>query len=169
MSSLKKRVGRAFSILAVTALALGLGACDSSTTLVVTVDVRDNSVPHFTQLVIDISSVADPSRKLSQMFISTDPGYGVEGGLPAISLPREVSFTIEPSYLSGEVLVAAEGLEIYGATLLASGSAMANLVANQKTAVTVTLHGLGASCSADGGADATAAPCDGGPDAAPGG
>ena len=70
--------------------------------LVVTVDVRDNSVPHFTQLAIDLSSVADPSRQLSQTFISTDPGYGVEGGLPAVSLPRQVTFTLEPSYLSGE-------------------------------------------------------------------
>ncbi len=147
------------------ALAFTLGGCDSSTTLVVTVDVRDSSVPHFTQLVIDVSSVADPSRQLSQMFISTDPGYGTEGGLPPVSLPRQVSFTLEPSYLSGEVLVEAEGREIYSGTVLARGAAMANVVANQKEAVTVTLHGLGATCSADGGvADATST-CDGGLDA----
>ncbi len=157
---------RALSILAVAALALG--GCDSSTMLVVTVEVRDNSVPHFTQLVIDLSSVADPSRQLSQTFISTDPGYGTEGGLPPVSLPRQVSFTLEPSYLSGEVLVEAEGREIYGATVLASGTATANVVAQQKTAVTVTLHGLGAACSADGGVADAASPCDGGLDAARG-
>jgi hypothetical protein len=103
------------------------------------------------------------------MFLSTAPGYGVEGGLPAVILPRQVSFTLEPSYLSGEVLVEAEGLEIYGATVLASGTATANVVAQQKTAVTVTLHGLGAACSADGGVADAASPCDGGLDAAPGG
>jgi hypothetical protein len=166
VSSVKKPLGRAHSILAVAALALGLGGCDSSTTLVVTVDVRDNSVPHFTQLVIDLSSVADPSRQLSQMFLSTAPGYGVEGGLPAVILPRQVSFTLEPSYLSGEVLVEAEGLEIYGATVLAGGTATANVVAHQTTAVTVTLHGV-ATCSADGGVADAASPCDGGADGAP--
>jgi hypothetical protein len=98
------------------------------------------------------------------MFLSTDPGYGVEGGLPAVVLPREITFTLDPSYLSGEVLVEAEGLEIYGATLLARGTATANVVANQKAAVTVTLHGLGATCPADGGLADAASPCDGGVD-----
>jgi hypothetical protein len=163
---LREIVRRAALLLTVAgALAALVGGCDGATTLVVTVDVRDTSVPHFTQLVIEISSVADPTRTLSQMFISTTPGYGTEGGLPAIYLPRQDSFTIEPSYISGPVLVEARGLEIYSGEVLAIGSASADVVAKQKTAVTVTLHGLGANCSGDGGAADAATPCDGGVDA----
>src|SRR5262249_50729012 len=95
----------------------------------------------------------------------TTPGYGVEGGLPSISLPQQQTFTIEPSYLSGPVLVEAQGLEIYGSDLLAAGSANADIVAHQKTSVTVTLHGLGG--AGDGGAVDAASACDGGADAAP--
>ncbi len=169
MHTLREIARRAGPLLAVAALAAVVGGCDSATTLVVTVDVRDNSVPHFTQLVIEISSVADPTRTLSQMFIATTPGYGAEGGLPAIYLPQQDTFTIEPSYISGPVLVEARGLEIYGGEVLASGSASADVVAKQKTAVTVTLHGLGANCSGDGGIADAAPPCDGGGNALPGG
>jgi hypothetical protein len=169
MRGLKKIVRPAAPLLAVAAaLAALAGGCDSSTTLVVTVDVRDNSVPHFTQLVIEISSVADPSRQLSQMFISTALGYGAEGGLPAVNLPQQDTFTLEPSYLSGPVLVAARGIDIASGAILATGSATAEVVAKQKTAVTVTLHGLGAGCSADAGAVDAAAPCDAGVDASSG-
>jgi hypothetical protein len=168
VSSANKTLARALSVFAFALLTASISSCDSPTTLVVTVDVRDNSVPHFTQLVIKISSVADPTRELSQMFISTMPGYGAEGGLPAIPLPQQDTFTIEPSYLTGPVLVEAQGLEIYSSTVLASGSAMTDIVAKQKTAVTVTLHGLGASCPGDGGAADAASPCDGGADASPG-
>jgi hypothetical protein len=164
-SKLKKAVARVFSIVALASLVACLVGCSSPTTLVVTVDVQDSSVPHFTQLTINISGVADPSRQLSQMFLSTNPGYGVEGGLPAVILPQQVAFTIEPSYLSGQVLVDAEGAEIYSGTVLARGEAMANVVANQTTAVTVTLHGLGATCPTDGGVAASA--CDGSADGAP--
>jgi hypothetical protein len=168
VSRLKKIVRRAVpSFAAAAALAALVAGCDSSTTLVVTVDVQDNSVPHFTQLTVEISSVADPTRTLSQMFISTTPGYGAEGGLPYVPLPQQDSFTIEPSYISGPVLVEARGLEIYGGQILASGSATADLVAKQRTAVTVTLRGLGATCSGDGGVADAASPCDGG-DASPG-
>jgi hypothetical protein len=160
VSSLNKIVRRGLAVLSLAAVVV---ACDNSTTLVVTVDVRDNSVPHFTQLVIKISSVADPSRELSQMFISTAPGYGAEGGLPAISVPQQDTFTIEPSYLSGPVLVEAQGLEIYSGAVLASGSANADIVAQQKSGVTVTLHGLGATCAAEGGVTDA---CDGGMDGA---
>lgn len=163
---LTKKLIRAFSLLAAVALATGIAGCDSSTTLVVTVNVRDDSVPHFTQLVIKISSLADPTRSLSQQFISTTPGYGTEGGLPPIYLPRQVSFTIEPSYLSGPVLVEAQGLEIYSSEILASGNATADVVAQHKTDVTVTLRGLGATCAGDGGVVDASAPCDGGADAA---
>jgi hypothetical protein len=159
--SVKQIVRRAVPLFALAAI---MGGCSSATTLVVTVDVRDNSVPYFTQLVIKISGVADPTRSLSQMFISTTPGYGAEGGLPSIRLPQQQSFNIEPSYLSGPVLVEAQGLEIYSSKVLASGSANADLVANQKTAVTVTLHGLGGSCPTDGGVADAASPCDGGVD-----
>jgi hypothetical protein len=168
VQTLREIVRRAGPLLAVAALAALVGGCDSSTTLVVTVDVRDTSVPHFTQLVIEISSVADPTRTLSQMFISTTPGYGAEGGLPAIYLPQQDTFTIEPSYISGPVLVEARGLEIYSGAVLASGSASADVVAKQKTAVTVTLHGLGASCLGDGGVADAAPPCDAGGDASSG-
>jgi hypothetical protein len=151
------------------ALAAIIGGCSSPTTLVVNVDyVRDNSGPSFTELVIEVSSVADPTRSLSQMFISTTPGYGAEGGLPSIRLPQQESFNIEPSYLSGPVLVEAQGLEIYSSKVLASGSANADLVANQKTAVTVTLHGLGGRCPTDGGVANAASPCDGSADASSG-
>jgi hypothetical protein len=166
---LKRIVVRAVSTLAFAALAGGFAGCDNSTVLVVKVDVQDYSVPPFTQLAIKISSVADPTRSLSQMFISTTPGYGSEGGLPPIDLPQEIPFTIQPSYLSGPVLVEAQGLEIYSSEVLASGSATADVVANQEKTVTVTLHGLGGTCSADGGVSDAASPCDGGLDAASGG
>ncbi|HEY4186376.1 MAG TPA: hypothetical protein VGP07_14975 [Polyangia bacterium] len=166
MSRVTKKLTRAFSLLAVVALAAGITACDSSTTVVVTVDVGDNSVPHFTQLVIKISSVADPTRSLSQQFISTTPGYGTEGGLPPIYLPQQDTFTIEPSYLSGPVLVEAQGLEIYGGEVLASGSVTADVVAQQKTAVTVTLRGLGMACAPDGGVGDAGSACDGSADGA---
>ena len=68
---------------------------------------------------------------------------------------------------SQHVVIIADGLEIYGATLLASGTATANLVPNQKTAVTVTLRGIAAACPADGGAADAASSCDGSADAAP--
>ncbi len=156
------------------ALAAVLAGCDSSTTLVVTVDVRDNSVPFFTQLNIKISSVADPSREISQMFITTAPGFGAEGGLPPVTLPQQDTFTLEPSYLSGQVLVEVAGVDIVTGTVLARGSATAEVVAKQQAQVTVTLHGLGGACPTptDAGADATDAvnaPCDGGADAQSGG
>ncbi len=143
------------------ALAAGAAGCDSSTMLVVTVDVRDTSVPYFTQLVIEISSVDEPGRQVSQKFISTTPGYGAEGGLPPVAIPVQETFNLG-SDLSGEVLVEAQGVEIYGGTVVASGAATVNAVPKQTTRVTVTLRGLG-SCggSGDGGADA-AAPCDAG-------
>ena len=154
-------------LVAAAALATLLGGCDSPTTLVVTIGVGDTSVPFFTQLDIKISSVADPSREISQMFITTAPGYGAEGGLPPVTLPQQETFTLEPSYLSGQVLVAVEGLDIISGAVLAIGSATADVVAKQRAQVTVTLHGLGSSCSTDGGvgADAAAAPCDGSADA----
>ena len=156
------------------ALAAVLAGCDNPTTLVVTVDVQDNSVPFFTQLDIKISSVADPSRAISQMFITTAPGFGSEGGLPPVTLPQQDTFTLEPSYLSGQVLVAAEGVDIASGAVLARGSATAEVVAKHQGQVTVTLHGLGGDCSTptDGGADAAVAatPCDGGnTDVRPGG
>ena len=156
------------------ALAAVLVGCDSSTTLVVTVDVRDNSVPFFTQLNIKISSVADPSRQISQMFITTAPGFGSEGGLPPVTIPQQDTFTLQPSYLSGQVLVEVEGVDIVSGSVLARGSATAEVIAKQQAQVTVTLHGLGGGCAtpADGGADAAdaaAPPCDGGADAQSGG
>jgi len=164
---LKQNVVRVAPMFALAAALAGVVAgCDSPTILAVTVGVRDNSVPFFTQLVIKISSVADPSRQLSQMFISTAPGYGAEGGLPSVAIPVRETFNIEPSYLSGQVLVQAQGVEIYGGTVVAQGAVTADLVPNQTTNVTVTLHGLG-SCggpTVDGGVDA-GAPCDGGADA----
>jgi hypothetical protein len=146
-----------------TVLAGGVAGCDSSTMLVVTVDVRDTSVPYFTQLAIKISSVSDPSRQVSQKFISTAPGYGAEGGLPPVAIPLQETFNLD-SYLSGEVLVEVQGLEIYSGAVLAAGSATANVVPKQTTNVTVTLHGLG-SCGSpggDGGAVDASAPCDAG-------
>jgi hypothetical protein len=162
--SLSKIVRRG---LALVALAAAVAGCDSATTLVVTVTVGDTSVPHFTELAINIASVADPTHRITQMFISTAPGYGTEGGLPAIALPQMDSFTIDPAYISGPVLVEVQGLEIYSGTVLATGSAPADVVAKQTTPVTVTLHGLGA-CPGDGGA-ADASPCDAGADAPSGG
>lgn len=146
------------------ALAAGAAGCDSPTMLAVTVDVGNTPVPHFTQLVIKISSVDDPSRQLSQMFISTAPGYGAEGGLPPVLIPTEETFNLD-SYISGPVLVEADGVEIYSGTVLARGTATVNVAPNQTTNVKVTLHGLG-SCgggTGDGGVDA-GAPCDGGAD-----
>jgi hypothetical protein len=149
-------------LLLAAALAAGAAGCDSPTMLVVTVDLPNTPVPHFTQLVIKISSVDDPSRSLSQMFISTAPGYGVEGGLPPVTIPLQETFNIEPSYLSGQVLVEVQGLEIYSGTVLATGSATADLVPKQTTNVTVTLHGVGScgSQAGDGGLADAAAPCD---------
>ncbi len=110
-----------------------LAGCDSSTTLVVTVDVRDNSVPFFTQLDIEISSVADPSHEISQMFITTAPGFGSEGGLPPVTLPQQDTFTLQPSYLSGQVLVEVEGVDIVSGSVLAHGNATVEVVAKQQT------------------------------------
>lgn len=170
MRNSRQTVRRARQLVVVAAtLAAALAGCDSPTTLVVTVDVADTSVPFFTQLNIKISSVADPSHEISQRFITTAPGYGAEGGLPPVSLPQQDTFTLEPSYLSGQVLVAVEGLDIISGAVLATGSATAQVVAKQQTQVTVTLHGLGSGCPTDGGVADAAAPCDGGADARPGG
>ncbi|HEX3903193.1 MAG TPA: hypothetical protein VH853_10115 [Polyangia bacterium] len=172
MRNLKQTVRRARQVVVVAAaLAAVLAGCDSPTTLEVTVEVADTSVPFFTQLTIKISSVADPTREISQMFITTAPGYGAEGGLPPVSLPQQDTFTLEPSYISGEVLVAVQGLDIVSGAVLATGSATAEVVAKQQAQVTVTLHGLGSGCPADGGvgADAAAGSCDAGAEARPGG
>ncbi len=171
MRSLKQNVlGAAPMFALAAALAAGAAGCDSSTMLVVTVDVRDTSVPYFTQLVIKISSVDDPSRQVSQKFISTTPGYGAEGGLPPVAIPVQETFNLGPD-LSGEVLVEAQGVEIYGGTAVASGAATVNAAPKQTTRVTVTLHGLG-SCGGGQAGDAgvgASAPCDAAADAPAGG
>ena len=77
------------------------------------------------------------------MFITTAPGFGSEGGLPPVTLPQQDTFTLEPSYLSGQVLVAAEGVDIASGAVLARGSATAEVVAKHQGQVTVTSTGSG--------------------------
>jgi hypothetical protein len=149
------------------AFATSATACSSETKLVVTVEVRDTSVPFVTQLDYLIASVADPSHFLAQNFVTSTPGYGPEGGLPPVVLPQQQTFAIDPSYISGEVLVDVYGIDLAAGTFLARGAATATIVAKQETDVTVVLHGLGAGCAADAGPIDSSAPCDGGADVAP--
>lgn len=145
------------------------GCSSSQTILVVTVDVEDYSVPLVTELRFGISSVSDPSHAITQMFLSTTPGYTADGSLPPVYLPNRQPFTIDPNYLSGAVTVAVDGVDNDSGAILAHGQADGEIVPHQQTEVTVTLHGPAIGCPSDGGAADAGSPCDGGADARSGG
>jgi hypothetical protein len=148
------------------AILVSLAGCSSpQTILVVTVEVEDYSVPLVTELHFAISSVSDPSHGIAQMFLSTTPGFTADGGLPPVYLPDRQPFTIDPNYLSGAVTVAVEGVDNSSGAVLARGQAAGDIVPNQQTEVTVTLHGPAIGCMADGGAADSHNPCDGGAEA----
>jgi hypothetical protein len=151
----------------VATFAASASGCSSETKLVVTVEVRDTSVPFFTQIDYEITSVADPSHFIAQNFVTSTPGYNAEGGLPAVVLPQQQTFAIDSSFPSGQVLVDVYGVDLASGTFLARGAATATVVAKQEADVTVVLHGLGTGCSVDAGPVDSSAPCDGGADAAP--
>jgi hypothetical protein len=124
--------------------------CSSSTTLLVTTNVEDFSVPFVTELGYTVTSVGDPSHTFTQSFISTVPGL-VDGDLPPLQLPDQRLFTIDPSSFSGEVVVVVEGINNITRVVRARGQSDATIVPQQQTQVTVTLHGL-TGCATDAGA-----------------
>ena len=164
---------RVFGLASVVAVATLLGAagCSSSPTiLVVTVDVEDYSVPLVSELRFSISSLSDPSHVITQMFLSTTPGFTADGSLPPVYLPDRQPFTIDPNYLTGAVTVEVNGVDNNSGAVLAHGQADGEIVPHQQMEVTVTLHGPPIGCPSDGGAaDDASTSCDGGLDARPGG
>jgi hypothetical protein len=143
---------------------LALGGCSSSgTSLLVTVNVEDFSVPFFTELDITVSNAADPSRAVTTRIVT--PGNGTsEGGLPPFPLPFQLPFTVDPALVSDTANVEADGIDNNSGALLARGVTQVTVVPQHQTPVTVTLHGL-STCAGDGAASTDGgAACDGGSD-----
>lgn len=145
----------------------GLSGCKDSTVVLTTVQAG-NAVPLFTQLTLTLTSASDPSIHVSSNLVSLYPG-SYDGGLPIIPLPGQFPLSVDPDYLSGAAIVRADGIDNATGTLLATGSASAQVVPQKQTEATVTLSPVAcAPASTDGGASCDAG-ADGGHDAVGGG
>jgi hypothetical protein len=145
--------------LCVVGASLGLSGCKDPTVVLTTVQ-PDNFVPLFTQLTLTLTSASDPSIYVSSNLVSLYPG-SYDGGLPIIPLPGQFPLSVDPDYLSGAAIVRADGIDNASGTLLATGSATAQVVPQKQTEATVTLSPVACQpAGTDGGSG-----CDGGADA----
>lgn len=142
-----------------TVAGFGLAGCKDSTVVLTTVEAGNN-VPLFTQLTLTLSSAVNPSIHVSSSLVSLYPG-SYDGGLPPITLPAQFPVSVDPDYLSGAAIVRADGIDNNSGTLLATGSATAQVIPQKQTEATITLGAVGACLT--GGADAGSS-CDGGAD-----
>jgi hypothetical protein len=154
-------VGMGTGLVFALGLAAGAAGCSNSqTSLLVTVNVVDRSVPFFTEIDFTVSSAADPTHLQSAKLVSAGNAT-FDGGLPPIPLPYQLLIVVDTSYISDTARVEVDGIDNSSGAVRARGLAEANVVANHQTPVTVTLYGP-TSCATDAGLfDAAPSPsCD---------
>ncbi|HEY5089680.1 MAG TPA: hypothetical protein VIK30_06905 [Polyangia bacterium] len=154
-------VGVAAGIAAGTAIS----GCPKNPTVVLTTVNVDQTVPLLARLTLNVSSAADPSVHVSSQLVSSYPGL-YDGGLLPFFLPAQFPISVDPTYISGPVIVRVDGVDVDTDAILATGSTPAVVVPDQQTEAALTLTAVG-HCAGDGGAgdggdDASA--CDGGAD-----
>jgi hypothetical protein len=131
-------------------IAIAIGGCAKSSTVVMTtVDVAPDVAP-ILLLRMTVTMSSDPGRTVSSAIRSLSLGDAVDRPAPFL-FPLGLPVSVDPSF-AGAVTITIEGLDWDTHGVIASGSAPAEVVPEQRTQTSVTLAAVGTGPDADGGA-----------------
>jgi hypothetical protein len=136
-------------VAAITMMAMTLGACARSPTVVMTRVSVDATVPALMQLRTTAALQSDPTQTVSNMLSSLFRGSATDRPAPYV-FPMLVLVNVPPGW-AGAVTITVEGLDWDTSAVNAVGSTSAQVVADHQTSAVLTLTGVVSTTSPDGG------------------